>query len=470
MAAPFTLTLNGTSLLELPATPNSTTPYVLPSSITLRQTGDGSGSEFSFDVIQDVTPSGTTPWYVSIPDNAKVEFLDTDLAGSTGGQVLFRGFVTNVSASLNGSATGTKATVSCADASTLLDRRIVYKPQSSSIAGRSYYSITIGSRTDKLMIQALLTYVNSKADASVKALWDTSITSGITSTCTLPKMTFQVGSFRAALDTILTEAQATDGITRRYYVDNTTQAGGGGRLVYNKAPAAVGAFASAPLEIRTTIEDAGPSVATGTGRRATSGSSSAASTYNARSLTLQDDHDSTRKVIYLVAADTGDKDTDPEPYRRVYNQAGIAFPTRTGSLTSEELVDAPTIGGASRTTKITNYSKAYFASYYKPLRTIRFKVRGAGTKDWNQYGFAAGWAQTGASTYSFIDRWEVGQYVRVVAPELGLTYDGANPELSLYRVEQVTMSFEGNSYVREFDITLERRPRGLLSRYIAGAR
>jgi hypothetical protein len=128
------------------------------------------------------------------------------------------------------------------------------------------------------------------------------------------------------------------------------------------------------------------------------------------------------------------------------------------------------IGGVNRTTKLTNISKAYFASFYKPLRTIRFKVAGKGTKDWNAYGFAAGWRQSGASTYSFVDRWECGQYVRVVAPELGLTYDAVNPELSLYRVEKVTMSFEGNSYVRTFDITLERRPRGALSRYIAGKR
>jgi hypothetical protein len=198
------------------------------------------------------------------------------------------------------------------------------------------------------MIQALLAFVNAKADASVKALWDTSVTSGITSTCTLPKMTFQFGSFRSALDTILSEAQSQgSGIQRRYFVDNTTQAGGGGRLVYGLAPAQSGAFATAPLEIRTTLENPDPTVATGTGRRATGGSSTAASTYNARSLTLEDDHDSTRKIVYLVAADLAGGDTDPDPYRRAYNQTGIAFPTRAGSLTSEELLEAPTIGGVN---------------------------------------------------------------------------------------------------------------------------
>ena len=474
MPAPFSLTINGGSnLLEMRSPSSPTTPYVLPSSINLSKSGDGMGDTMRFSVLQDTTPSGTTPWWSSTPDQALIRFTDSELTGA-GGTTLFRGRITNISARMNESGTGTIAEVEASDANAILDQVVIYKGRTGTgIAGGGVYTLKVGSgKTDKAIITTLLSYV--RGDATTRALFDDRVLTGISSTATsLPAMVFQFGTLRAALDNIVQEAQAKDGIQRRYYIDTTTQAGGGGRLVYGKAPAASGQYPTAPLEIRTAnAGDPGPAVATGTTRAATSGASTAASTIAPRGLELASDHDSAKKVAYFLTADGSDGDSDTDPYRRTYTQTGIAYPTRSGSYTSEAVIQAPWIRGtkSERTSRITATAKAYFGSFNAPTRTITFTIRGSGSQPWNAYGYAAGWAQTGPTTYAFVDRWDPGQWVRIVAPELGLTYDGANPELSLYRVERVEMSFSGASMGREFRITCERRPRGLLSRYVSALR
>jgi hypothetical protein len=355
----------------------------------------------------------------------------------------------------------------------LLDKLVVYKGRTGTAKNQPVFAFTVAAgKTDKQVVQAVLTYLNAKADSTVKALFDPSVTAGITATTgsTMPKMEFQLGTLRAALDSIAEEAQALDGKRRRYYVDTTTSAAGGGRLVWGLATAEAGDWATAPIEMWTSEipDDPDPSVATGTGRTAATGSSTKASKMNPAELSLSYDHDGTSKIAYILTADGSDKDTNADPYSRTYTAAG--FTARSGALISHALVQAPAVRGSDRTTKVLNVAKAHFASAGKPLLTIQFKVNGAGTKDWSAYGFAAGWRQTGASSYGFVDRWAPGQQVLIVAPEQGLTYDAANRYLSLYRIEEVTMSFQGESWIREFEITAGRRPRGSLSSLVAAQR
>ena len=426
-----------------------------------------------FEVRQDSTPSGTTPWYSTLADQAKVEFADTALSATTLGQVLFRGLITHLDIRSNDAGVGTITRVSCTDVNNLLDKLVVYKGRTGTAKNQPVFAFTVAAgKTDKQVVQAVLTYLNAKADSTVKALFDPSVTAGITATTgsTMPKMEFQLGTLRAALDSIAEEAQALDGKRRRYYVDTTTSAAGGGRLVWGLAEAAAGDWATAPIEMWTSEipDNPDPSVATGTGRAATGGSSTAASKMNPAELSLSYDHDGTSKIAYILTADGSDKDTNADPYSRTYTAAG--FTARSGALISHALVQAPAVRGSDRTTKVLNVAKAHFASAGKPMLTIQFKVNGAGTKDWNAYGFAAGWRQTGASSYGFVDRWAPGQQVLIVAPEQGLTYDAANRYLSLYRIEEVTMSFQGESWIREFEITAGRRPRGSLSSLVAAQR
>jgi hypothetical protein len=62
------------------------------------------------------------------------------------------------------------------------------------------------------------------------------------------------------------------------------------------------------------------------------------------------------------------------------------------------------------------------------------------------------------STYGTATAWEPGQFMRLTSAGLGLA--------GMYRIEQVTMGFEDNSFIRKYDLTLERRRRGALSQQV----
>lgn len=457
--APFQLTIDGTDYLGAFAGGSATTPYVIPESLSLSMDADGGGSTFAFEVIQEVTPSsgGTpTPWFLGITDNAVVNFVDTT-AGTALSQTIFAGFVGTIEAELNGGGQGTKTQVSCLSSSALLDRMVVWKGKGTVAGVKNAVVSTIKfkrNQTDKVVIQAILsTYVNPRLGSGISNLFDPTITSGISSTTTLNPtaadgdIEIPLGTLRAALDTILELAEARDGKQRRYYIDNRK------RLVYGFAGAADSSvtYATAPFKITTEAID-NPAGGTAT-----------ASTLSVRDITLQLDHDSARKRGFFLAADSNaDRDDDPDPYVRTYSQTGIAYPARTG-LVTDSLVDVPTVRGSNRGTKLTNAAKAWFGRRRAPIQTISFSVRGAGTATGQSYGFAQGTAQSGTASYTLVDRWAPGQWVQIYAPGLGLT-----SSTDLFRIEEVSMSFETGSLIRKFQITCDRRQRGLASQLIIG--
>ena len=445
--APFQLTINGTDYLGAFAGGSATTAYVIPESISLSNDADGEGAQLSFEVIQEVTPGGGS-WFSSLPDNAAVKFIDTTLAANT---TLFAGFVGSVDVSLNGGGQGTIAKVECLAPSSLLDRIVVWKGVKSTIKGEVVSTITLPKgKTDKVLIQTILaSYVAPRLGSGISDLFDPSITSGISSTATInEKVELTLGSLRSALDSIKELAQSIDGIERRYYIDAKLK-----RLVYGKVPVA-GDYASAPFEIITAAID-NPAGGTAT-----------ASTLSVRDLTVSYDHEASRKRVFVVAGDArADGDDSTDPYVRSYTDAG--FSSRSG-LVTDEVIDAPTIKGqvatsagrTARKAKILNTARAYFTEHYKPVRTIEFSVRGAGTATGQTYGFGAGTAQTGASTYARVDRWEPGQFVKITSTPLDLS--------GLYRIEQVEMGFEAGSLIRTWKITAQRRRRGTLAQLVAG--
>jgi hypothetical protein len=93
-----------------------------PGQLQMSANGDGTGSEMSFVVLQDITPSGG-PWFNLIPDNARVRLCQKD-TGSTpaSGDIRFLGVIASLSSGLNASGQGTETTVTMADANYLLDR------------------------------------------------------------------------------------------------------------------------------------------------------------------------------------------------------------------------------------------------------------------------------------------------------------------------------------------------------------
>lgn len=449
--APFQLDIAGTDYFAAFAGGSATTPYVLPDSISLSEDADGGGSTFSFEVIQEVTPVAG-PWYTTIPDNALVTFVDTTLASNT---TLFRGFVGNVEARLNGGGQGTIASVTALASTSVLDRIAVWKGKGTLSGVKNAVTSTIKikrNQTDKVIIEKILSsYVNPVLGSGVSDLFDPTITSSITSTATLNPtvddgdIDIPLGTLRAALDTIVELAQARDGKLRRYYLDPGTKA-----LVYGFANAADATvtYATAPFKIITSGIDA------------PEGGTATPSTLLVREMSAGYDHEAARKRVFVLAADSNaDRDTDPDPYVRTYT--GVGFTSRSG-IVFDSIVSAPTVRGSFRATKLTNAAKAFFAARRAPVRTITFTVRGAGTATGQTYGYAGGTVQAGSASYAYVDRWSPGMFVDITAAGMGLS--------GLYRVEQVTMEFEEGSLIRKWNITVEKRPRGSLSQYILGRR
>lgn len=446
--APFQLNIAGTDYFAAFAGGSATTPYVVPETVSLSQDGDGAGSTlFSFEVVQEVTPVGG-PWYENIPDNALVTFVDTTLASNT---TLFRGFVGNIDAKLNGGGQGTTARVTCLNSTSALDRIVVWKGKGTLAGVKNAVAASIKikrNQTDKAVIEKILgSYVT--LGSGLSDLFDKSTYTSISSTATLNPtaddgdIEIPLGTLRAALDTIVELAQARDGKLRRYYLDPRTKV-----LVYGFANAADSSvtYATAPFKIITSgIDDPAGGTAT-------------ASTLVARDMSVVNDHEITRKRVFVLAADSNaDKDSDPDPYVRTYT--GVGFASRSG-IVFDAVVEAPTVRGNKRAEKLTNAAKAYFSTRRAPMRTIQFSVRGAGTATGQEYGYSGGTVQAGSASYSYVDRWLPGQFVSIEAPGMGLS--------GLYRVEQVTMEFESGSLIRKWNITVEKRPRNGLASYVVG--
>jgi hypothetical protein len=301
------------------------------------------------------------------------------------------------------------------------------------------------SETEAVTNLLALTNQYKSADQPLQRVLSTSSTANITGGTVYasgPAIQFSSCSLRSALDTVIETYAGSDVKERRYYVDLS------GTLNYKLVDAtAKPTYANAPYSIITT----------GAGTPNTTTGKATVAPYN---LSVNWDHSTTKNAQFtLPAAGQGVPLTTVLAYTDVYDEDGVrAYSTRSGAPVFDEVVDFP---GASNNqgAQIARAAAAYFIERHKPMLSGSFTLRGAGTAAHNQYGFSAGYAQTGVSTFALVSRWEPGQYVEITAAGLGLS--------GLYRVEQVDWSLEPGSYTQIITITFNRRNPSDLASLIA---
>jgi hypothetical protein len=257
-----------------------------------------------------------------------------------------------------------------------------------------------------------------------------------------PAIQFASCSLRSALDTVIETYAGSDVKERRYYVDLS------GTLNYKLVDsAAKPTYATAPYSI----------IVTGAGTPNTTTGKATVAPYN---LSVNWDHSTIKNAQFTLPAQGGGAPlTTVLSYAEMYDEDGSrVFAARGGAPVFDEVVDFP---GASNNqgAQIARAAAAYFIERYKPMLSGSFTLRGAGTAAHNQYGFSAGYAQTGASSFALVSRWEPGQWVEITAAGLGLS--------GFYRVEQVDWSLEPGSYTQIITITFNRRNPSDLASLIA---
>jgi hypothetical protein len=301
------------------------------------------------------------------------------------------------------------------------------------------------SETEAVTNLLALTNQYKSADQPLQRVLSTSSTANITGGTVYasgPAIQFSSCSLRSALDTVIETYAGSDVKERRYYVDLA------GTLNYKLVDsAAKPTYATAPYSI----------IVTGAGDPNTTTGKATVAPYN---LSVNWDHSTTKNAQFtLPAAGQGVPLTTVLAYTDVYDEDGVrAYSTRSGAPVFDEVVDFP---GASNNqgAQIARAAAAYFVERHKPMLSGSFTLRGAGTAAHNQYGFSAGYAQTGVSTFALVSRWEPGQWVEIEAAGLGLS--------GLYRVEQVDWSLEPGSYTQIITITFNRRNPSDLASLIA---
>jgi hypothetical protein len=105
------------------------------------------------------------------------------------------------------------------------------------------------------------------------------------------------------------------------------------------------------------------------------------------------------------------------------------------------LVDLPEVKGVTNTTRddfIDKFGNGMLAMRAQPMRTVRITVAGANLSQTSNpahdYGYAQGYKQTAASTYTLATAILPDQWIKVTAPALGIAGE-------LLRIEAVTWSF-----------------------------
>lgn len=287
----------------------------------------------------------------------------------------------------------------------------------------------VGGEDEGDAVRKVLSIVGTykKKSPAVQRLLATSTTTQIVSSVDAASDTgvaIPVGTLRSVLDSIVEVYGGQDSKERRYYIDLNR------RLNYRLVDAtAIPTYATAPYKVITS----------GTQNPDTT---TAAATLFAYSLNLNYDHQTTKQALFQISAQSG------SGVKKVVNYTAAGFTERKNAPIFDDVVDYPT-AAQSPDGQVQRAAKSYFLERHKPLLTGTLTLRGAGDAAHNIDGFSAGYYQTGASTFALQKRWEPGQFISIVAPELGL--DG------LYRVEQVDWSLEPGSFLQVITITFNRR-------------
>ena len=285
------------------------------------------------------------------------------------------------------------------------------------------------------------------ADYPMRRLIDTGSTTLVSSVSVVRNseaIYFPSCSLRSALDTVIENWMGYDLFTRRYYVNTN------GKLVYevtdvDQQPT----YATAPYKIITT----------GAG---TPNTTTAAATIAPYNLSVAVDHDTIKRAQFNTpsATQSGGQVSTVLAYGNLKTLDGgenraDRYPNRPGAPITETDVDFPTAKSAGA---IQQAAAAWFRERKAPMMSGYFELRGAGTAAHNTSGFLEGYAQTGASTFA-LTSWAPGQWVDITAAGLGLS--------GLYRVEEVSLSFEPASYTQVIGVTFNRKSATDLAAIIA---
>lgn len=317
-------------------------------------------------------------------------------------------------------------------------------------SGQASVSIKTGT-TENDAVKRVLAVANAShsTDYPMLRMVNTAGTTGIagaTSYTPSEPFFFPTTTLRSALDSLV-EVYQSDSKARRYYVNTNAT------LVYETADSsAVPTYATAPYKI----------IVTGAG---TPNTTTAAATVAPYGLTVSYDHETTKRAQFNVPAGAGqekilstiytytDFTTDPSGQ----NADEPRYTARLGAPMTEGVVDFPN----SKESLAPVAAAAWMLERHKPLLSGYFELRGAGTAAHNKYGFLSGYKQSGTASYA-VASWSPGQWVDITAAGLSLS--------GMYRVEQVSLSFEPASYTQVVGITFNRKNPVDLASIIAGQR
>jgi hypothetical protein len=374
------------------------------------------------------------PCFMAMADTAVIRFYDTRHSAT---QPILLGYVTNVQARMR--SLGVEVQFTGADPINFLDKILARKGKIGT-GRQAVGTIFLSKTTDQAIINEVLYYVDLRSDAATRRLINTSVISGSGKTAT--RAVFDAGyvptainsvvskiavsTLRGAMDTISEAAGGSDTVARKYWIDAN------GRINYSKKTAPT--YANAPFEIVTNAALSDP---TGSGGTTTS-------KLTATQMAVQYDHEQIIKKVFTRCGDFDSAlDDATDPYTRTYNlsgQSGPGFTTRQGAIPMA-LVDLPEVKGVTNTTRddfIDKFGNGMLAMRAQPMRTVRITVAGANLSQTlnpaHDYGYAQGYKQTAASTYTLATAILPDQWIKVTAPALGIAGE-------LLRIEAVTWSF-----------------------------
>jgi len=304
------------------------------------------------------------------------------------------------------------------------------------------YSITIaGQKSEQDLVKDILKAVDNvkSFDPAFQRLLNTAGTTkidGSTSLTNPEAYDISAGGIRSVLQSVAETFQGLDEIPRRYFVDVK------GNLNYVRVDeSAKPTYATAPYKL----------ISSGT---ANPNTTTAAATLMPYGLQIGYDHLTTKSGIGFSNAGTA-----YSPIITTYRD--YEYPDRLGAPYFDGDIPEPDVSSRYRSNSY-RAAKSFFAQAYPTLLSGFATLRGAGTAAHNLYGFNAGYAQTGASTFALVNSWQPGQWVDITCAELGLS--------GLYRIEQVDWTLEPGSFTQIITITFSYKPQYGLSNQLAQVR
>ena len=394
-----------------------------------------------------ITGSGTT-FQITVPVNSNFDSGPTIVRGVTATDTIAEGLINTVfsDSSIGGTANNiinvtTTRTIPSAtyDVSNAEVRGLAFVTPAGTLGG---YSISIAAdQTEQQLVTSILGAVDNfkSFDPAFQRLLSTTGTAMIAGSTDLTNPeTYEVstGGLRGVLESIAETFQGIDGIPRRYFVDVK------GRLNYAIVDeAAAPTYATAPYKLITS-GTANPNTTTG------------AATLFPYGLQIGYDHLTSKSGISLNNVGTA-----YSPIVTTYRD--YEFPERLGAPYFDSEIPEETVSSGYRPNSY-RAAKSFFTQSHQTLLTGFATFRGVGTAAHNQYGFNAGYAQTGASTFALVNSWQPGQFVDIACAELGLS--------GLFRVEQVDWTLEPGSFTQIITITFSHKPQYSLSTQLAQVR